>query len=273
MTSALASLLMLPPIRTATRLAALLLLERSLVRHRTSAPVTISCSRAACETVAPGFSVSSTIARFCVGEAAALLTCGRRRIRHRRRYQDVFSTSGLLSTSAYRRAGSWRSGCQDIFAVGLLSSVANGEPIYCAIAASHGSWDRPDNAFADAARTSVANNDAPDFEMPAGTDVDATELHSARPSALRDTATASPAAPDDRKRTRLSPLFSIKSRPSERSSIDHAARDRPAVEEQKSDVQSARPTPTQPPADGLFVPRSAQRTRHDRNDGISRNLA
>src|SRR5437899_1814736 len=39
MTSALASLLMLQPIRTATRLTALLLPEPSSVRHRTSTPV------------------------------------------------------------------------------------------------------------------------------------------------------------------------------------------------------------------------------------------
>ena len=172
-------------------------------------------------------------------------------------YQRSLST--IASTSAYRRAGSWRSGCQDIFAIGLLSSAANGEPICCVIAAYHGSWERTDSAFADAARTSVANNDAPDFEMPTGTDVNAAELHSAWPAALRDTAMASPAAPDDRKRTRLSPLFPVKSRPSERSRIDDATSDRPAVEEQKSGIQSARPTPTHPPADGLFVPRSAQR--------------
>jgi hypothetical protein len=134
------------------------------------------------------------------------------------------------------------------------------DPIHCAIAAYHGAWDRPDNAFADAVRTSVANNDAPDFEMPADTGGDAAEVRSARRPAFHDTAIAAPAAPDGRERARLSPLFPVKSRPSERSPIDESARDRPAVEEQKSDIRSARPTPTQPPADGLFVPRSAQRT-------------
>ncbi len=136
----------------------------------------------------------------------------------------------------------------------------NGDPIYCAIAAYHGSWERPDNAFADAVRTSVTNNDAPDFEMPAETDANAAEVRSARRPAFHDTAMAPPAAPDDRERARLSPLFPVKSPPPERSPIDDAARDRPAVEKQKSDIQSARPTPSQPPADGLFVPRSAQRT-------------
>ena len=38
--------------------------------------------------------------------------------------------------------------------------------IHCAIAAYHGSWDRPDNKFADAVLTSVAKGDAPNFDMP-----------------------------------------------------------------------------------------------------------
>jgi hypothetical protein len=140
------------------------------------------------------------------------------------------------------------------------SAHFNGDPIYCAIAAYRGSWERSDSAFADAVRTSVANNDAPDFEMPARTDVNAAEVRSAPRPAFHNTAMAAPAAPDDRERARLSPLFPVKSRPSERSRIDDATSNRPAVEEQKSDIQSTRPTPSQPPADGLFVPRSPQRT-------------
>jgi hypothetical protein len=136
----------------------------------------------------------------------------------------------------------------------------NGDPIYCAIAAYHGSWKRPDKAFADAVRTSVANNDAPDFEMPAWTELKAAEIRSARQPAFHDTAMAPPAAPDDRERARLSPLFPVKSRPSDRQPIDDAVRDRPAVEEQKSGIQTANPNRTQPPAEGLFVPRSPQRT-------------
>ncbi len=136
----------------------------------------------------------------------------------------------------------------------------NGDPIYCAIAAYHGSWDRPDNAFAGAVRTSVANNDAPDFETPAETGGDADKVRPAPRPPFHDTATAPPVAPDDRERARLSPLFPVKSRPSDRSPIDDAARDWRGVEEQKSDIQSVRPTPSQPPADGLLVPRSARRT-------------
>jgi hypothetical protein len=137
----------------------------------------------------------------------------------------------------------------------------NGDPIYCAIAAYRGSWERPDNAFAAAVRTSVVNNDAPDFEMPAETGGDAAKVRSAGRPAFQDTPMAPPAAPDDREHARLSPLFPVKSRPSERSRIDDAISDRPEVEQQKSDVQSTRPTPAQLPADGLFVPRSADRTQ------------
>jgi hypothetical protein len=140
------------------------------------------------------------------------------------------------------------------------SSHSNRDPIYCAVAAYHGSWQLPDNAFAAAVRTSVANNDAPDFEMPAETGGDAAKVRSARRPAFHDTSMAPPDEPDDRERARLSPLFPVKSRPSERPAVDDALGKRPAVEEQKSDIQSARPTPTQSPADGLFVPRSAQRT-------------
>src|SRR5713226_275491 len=92
-----------------------------------------------------------------------------------------------------------------------------GDPIYCAIAIYRGSWERPDNAFADSVRTSVANNNAPDFEMPANTGIDATDTGSAPQPAIHDTAIAPPAALDDRERVWSSALFPAKSRPSDRS--------------------------------------------------------
>src|SRR6266481_2194522 len=52
------------------------------------------------------------------------------------------------------------------------------DPIYCAIAVYHGSWEHPDSAFADAVRISVANNDAPDFEMPAQARIDGADIGS-----------------------------------------------------------------------------------------------
>src|SRR4029077_5666979 len=88
------------------------------------------------------------------------------------------------------------------------SSRSKGDPIHCAIAAYHGSWERPDYGFADAVRTIVAKDDAPDFEMPAGTGRDAADIGSSRQSASRDAAPAPspPPTPDDDERARESPL-------------------------------------------------------------------
>jgi hypothetical protein len=41
-----------------------------------------------------------------------------------------------------------------------------GNSIHCAVAAYYGSWDHPDNKFADVVLTSVAKGDAPNFDMP-----------------------------------------------------------------------------------------------------------
>ena len=48
------------------------------------------------------------------------------------------------------------------------SGRGKGDPIHRAVAAWRGSRELPDNGFADEVGTSVANNDAPDFEMPSG---------------------------------------------------------------------------------------------------------
>ncbi len=45
------------------------------------------------------------------------------------------------------------------------------DPTFCAVAAYRGSWERPDTAFRDAVRTSVAKDDAPNFDMPNETGV------------------------------------------------------------------------------------------------------
>jgi hypothetical protein len=47
-------------------------------------------------------------------------------------------------------------------------ATAKPDPIYCAIAAYHGSWNRPDAWFANDVRATVAKGNAPNFEMPNG---------------------------------------------------------------------------------------------------------
>jgi hypothetical protein len=134
-----------------------------------------------------------------------------------------------------------------------------GDAIDCAIAAYRGSWDRPDNAFADAVRTSVAKNDAPDFEMPADTSLNVADTGSATQPALHDTTAAPPIAPDDQQRAWSSALFPVKSRQFDRPPSDSLTTAQRATDVRKPDVENAHPSTTMPHPDGLFVPRPAQR--------------
>jgi len=135
-----------------------------------------------------------------------------------------------------------------------------GDPIYCAIAAFHGAWDRPDTAFADAVRTSVAKNGAPDFEMPKDASFDFADVDSATQPALHDTTTAPPLAPDDRQRGWSSALFPAKSQQLDPPSTSGSASDPNAADARKFDARNVRAPTATLRADGLFVPRSAQRT-------------
>jgi len=140
------------------------------------------------------------------------------------------------------------------------SARFKGDPMYCGIAVYRGSWEHPDSAFADAVRISVAKNDAPDFEMPPQTGIGGADVGSPLEPLFHDIVAAPPPASDDRERGWSSSLFPAKSRPFDTSSSDDSAAGRPAVDARKSDVLSAPPTPTPPPADGLFVPRSTRRS-------------
>jgi hypothetical protein len=55
-----------------------------------------------------------------------------------------------------------------------VRAVADQRAHHCAVAAYHGSWQRPDSGVADGVLTTAAKGDAPDFEMPAGTRNDTT---------------------------------------------------------------------------------------------------
>jgi hypothetical protein len=63
------------------------------------------------------------------------------------------------------------------------------------VAAYHGSWERPDNGFADMVLATATKGDAPDFEMPAGTGIDAAEVSSSRHPTSRDTTLATVSIP------------------------------------------------------------------------------
>jgi hypothetical protein len=133
------------------------------------------------------------------------------------------------------------------------------DPIHCAIAAYRGSWDQPDNGFADAVRATVSKGDAPNFDMPKGTNFDLGDVGvTIAPPVLNATA-APTVAPDDRQRGWSSALFPAKPQPLDRPSTHTSVSDKPATDLQERDARSAVPPTAALQPDGLFVPRSPER--------------
>jgi hypothetical protein len=133
------------------------------------------------------------------------------------------------------------------------------DPIRCAIAAYRGSWDHPDNKFADAVATSAANGDAPNFDMPDNTDVGSGELV---PEALvsgQHASATSPGAPDNQQRGWSSALFPPRSKPFGGVSTSTSSSTPDADRPQESSELSAHPRTQGMRDDGLFVPRLPER--------------
>jgi hypothetical protein len=126
--------------------------------------------------------------------------------------------------------------------LGLLcrtSARSKGDPNRCAIAAYHGSWERPDNGFADIVLGTAAKGDAPDFEMPEGTGNDTGEVN---PTSRNTTpATAPPETLDDDEPARQSALFPVTAKPSD-SSPERAFRKRPDCRRRREKRRSNGPS-------------------------------
>jgi hypothetical protein len=134
------------------------------------------------------------------------------------------------------------------------------DPVYCAIAVYHGSWERPDTTFTEAVRTTVVNGDAPNFDMPKDAYFDSTEIASETLAPGPHAALTAPAATsDDRDRAWSSALFPVKPPQPDGVSADVPNRGRSAEEPRSLDPASATPTTTKPSADSLFVTRSSER--------------
>jgi hypothetical protein len=123
------------------------------------------------------------------------------------------------------------------------------DPIHCAIAAYHGSWDQPDTNFANAVRASVEKGDAPDFDMPKDTNFNFADVDAAVSPPLRDARVPPKIASDDRRRGWSSALFPARPQPLDKPSTTVTAGDLGAVNLHPFDAR----------ADGLFVPRSPER--------------
>jgi hypothetical protein len=133
------------------------------------------------------------------------------------------------------------------------------DPVHCAIAAYRGSWDRPDNKFADAVATSAANGHAPNFDMLDSTDVGLGELVTEVLVSAEHASTSSPRAADDQQRGWSSALFPPRSEPSGRVSTSTSSSTPDADRLQESSELGAHPTTPGLRDDGLFVRRLPER--------------
>jgi hypothetical protein len=134
------------------------------------------------------------------------------------------------------------------------------DPIYCAIAAYRGSWDRPDTQFADAVRATVKKGNAPNFDLPKDAYFDASDIASDTPISGTHAALSPPtSAPDDRVRGWSSALFPAKSPKPNSTSAEVQNGDQAAGERRSSSPAAAVPAASKAPVDSLFVPRSSER--------------
>lgn len=133
-------------------------------------------------------------------------------------------------------------------------------PIYCAIAAYRGLWDRPDTRFADAVRATVEKGNPPNFDMPKDAYFDATDIASHTPMPGPHAALTTPESTrDDRARGWSSALFTARPTGPDSRSVDVQSGDRPAEEPRSARPAAAAPPTSKAPVDTLFVPRSSER--------------
>ena len=158
--------------------------------------------------------------------------------------------------------------CQNITTAARLISkfaerckaTSNANPIYCAIAAYRGSWDRPDAGFADAVRITVEKGNAPNFDMPKDAYFDPNDvtLETVTPRP-HPALTAPEITSDDYERGWSSALFPAKPTKPNTTSAGVQNRNWPAEESRSPDPSTATPGASKTPADSLFVPRSSER--------------
>jgi hypothetical protein len=127
--------------------------------------------------------------------------------------------------------------------------------IHCAVAAYRGSWDHPDNTFADAVLTSVAKGDAPNFDMPDEIEGRSEGAAAEPPVSGQRNSKMPSAASDDQRQAWSSALFPATSKQLNPTSSSDPDADRL----QESSTSSAHRMAAPSHNDGLFVPRSLER--------------
>jgi hypothetical protein len=139
-------------------------------------------------------------------------------------------------------------------------SASKPDPIYCAIAAYHGSWNRPDTNFAGSVRATVEKGNAPNFDMPKDAYFDGSDTASDTLSSDSDASlSAAVSAADDRVRGWSSALFPPKPTQPDSPSADVQNDNRPAEKARAPGPATASPATSESLVDSLFVPRSSVR--------------
>ena len=139
-------------------------------------------------------------------------------------------------------------------------SASKPDPIYCAIAAYHGSWDRPDTNFAGSVRATVEKGNAPNFDMPKDAYFDGSDTAADTPTTRPHATLTSPESQlDDRMRGWSSALFPAKPQQPDGPSAGVQNDDRPAEKTRALGPATAAPATSESSVDSLFVPRSSER--------------
>jgi hypothetical protein len=139
------------------------------------------------------------------------------------------------------------------------TATATAEPIYCAVAAYHGSWDQRDTWFADAIRASVEKGGVPNVDMPKDSYFDASDTAARTPRPIPNASPhVGPITSNDRESGWSSALFPSGAIHADRSSTD--ANEAPVTGElSTAGAAGATPAGNSRAVETLFVPTSAGR--------------
>lgn len=143
--------------------------------------------------------------------------------------------------------------------MGRCKTTSKPDPIYCAIAAYRGSWNRPDTHFADAVRATVEKGNAPNLDMPRDAYFDGSDVASDTPMPDQNAGLRTPERThDDQERGWSSALFPAKSPKPDSAAADVHDGNQAADETRPTGPPAAQPARSKPPVDSLFVPRSSE---------------
>jgi hypothetical protein len=133
------------------------------------------------------------------------------------------------------------------------------DPTYCAIAAYHGSWARPDTTFADGVRVTVEKGNAPNFDMPRDAYFDPDDLASQAPTSGEPAAViTSTSIAVDQERGWSSSLFPPKAEQANTAEMKPPTSDQTGKESRFVGTFAAASATRKTTVDTLFVPRSSE---------------